>query len=274
MKMWKYSMTVALAVLAASAAHAQGLAITQISTDRLLSSQETRLYLSLPALPRMGQESADALEIWESGDGENYERRELRSLTPRPHDDMGISFFLLMDNSGSMWTDIDGAETTETDKLRVSQAKAAAKSFLDALGERDRVGLAVFNTRYWNAALPGSGAQDIMRSLDELRRPASEDAYTELYLSMGRALTDFSAEPGRRVLIILSDGENFPYAQITGKPNPETGTDSASPAEIIESAIRNGISVYAIRFGAQKDPLLGSMAEQSGGRAFDAMDMA
>ncbi len=44
MKMWKYSMTVALAVLAASAAHAQGLAITQISTDRLLSSQETRLY--------------------------------------------------------------------------------------------------------------------------------------------------------------------------------------------------------------------------------------
>ncbi len=269
----KATLTILLAILASCLAQAQGLGITQISTERLLLSQETRLYLSAPALPQNLDNPAEALEIWESGDGQNYSQRPISAVSARPHDDMGISFFLLLDNSGSMWTDIDGKDTQDPAALRVEQAKAAAKDFLGALSPLDRAALAVFNTRYWNASLPGSDPEDIARALDELRRPASEDAYTELYLSMNRALADFSAEAGRRVLIVLSDGENYPYAQLTGKPNPESGTASATPAELIDSAIRNGISVYAIRYGAQKDPLIGGIASQSGGRAFDAMDL-
>jgi Ca-activated chloride channel family protein len=252
---------------------AQGLGITQISTERLLFSQETRLYLSAPALARNLDNPEDALEIWESGDGKNYSRRPVSAVSARPHDELGISFFLLLDNSGSMWTDIHGNDTQIASELRVEQAKAAARDFLGALSPLDRAALAVFNTRYWHASPSGSAPEDIARALDELRRPATEDAYTELYLSINRAMADFSAEAGRRVLIVLSDGENYPYAQLTGKPNPQSGTASATPAELIDNAIRNGISVYAIRYGAQKDPLIGSIAGQSGGRAFDAMDL-
>lgn len=259
------------APIGAAPTGARGLAISQIDSSALLSRQLTRLYLSAPGLSR-GSDGLPAVEIWESSDGLSFERAELVALRERPNEEFGISFLLLLDNSGSMWTDRDGKPGEQGQKLRIEAAKEAAAAFITSLGQKDRVGLVVFNTRFWAAVAPGSSPEEALRALDEIRRPSSEDAYTELYLSLERSIRDFAMEPGRRALIALSDGENYPYALITGKPNPETGLVAASPAQAIDAAVREGVTVYALRYGAQKDQMLGAIAEGSGGRAFDADD--
>lgn len=242
-----------------------GLSITQIDTARLLSSQETRLYVSAPGLEPGA--SPDSLAVYESLDGDSWERRPVRAVTRAPNEDAGISFYLLLDNSGSMWT-----ETTETGKARIADARAAAGEFLRSLGPKDRVGLAVFNTRYWEAGKPGGAAADAARALEEIGRPSEADAFTELYLSLERGLEALAAEPGRRVLIALSDGEDFPFSRRTGRPNPDSGLRSSGPSAVIDRASRDGVTVYAIRFGSERDQRLGSIAADTGGRAFDAMD--
>lgn len=268
----KHALALVLLCAAAAIAGAQGMSITQIGTERLLASQTTRLYVSAPMLGTAVGTQSPSFEVWESSDAKDWQPRPVLNVALKPNADEGISFYMLLDNSGSMWTDLDGKETAVRADLRIEQARAAARSFLAALSPRDRVGLAVFNTRFWSAVAPGGQGSDAARSLDEISRPVPADAFTELYLSIGRSLGEFAAEPGRRVLIVLSDGENYPYALNTGKPNPETGTAVATPVSVIDQAIRDGITVYAVRFGSQRDPLLSTIARESGGRAFDAMD--
>lgn len=250
-------------VLATGAHAPAGLSITQVDTARLLPSQETRLYVS-------GLEpgtAADSLAVYESLDGERWERRPIRGVQRAPNEDSGISFYLLLDNSGSMWT-----ERTDTGQTRIEAARAAAGDFLRSLGPKDSVGLAVFNTRYWEAGKPGGAAADAARALEEIARPSEADAFTELYLSLERGLEALAAEPGRRVLIALSDGEDFPFSGRTGKPNPDSGLRSSGPSAVIDRAAREGITVYAIRFGPERDPRLGSVSADTGGRVFDAKD--
>lgn len=267
MNIFRYGFALMFAALASAIGTGQGLAITQIDTERLLFGQSVRLYLSAPGAA--GAETPE-VEVWESAPGGAWERRPVTAVSRGVNDAEGIAFFFLMDNSGSMWTGLDGLEGAPSEDLRITHAKAAARAFLAEVSPKDRVGLGVFNTRYWKAADPVEDLERISRGLEEIRKPAPEDAYTELYLSLDRALTDFARTPGRRALVVLSDGEDFPYRARTGKPNPETGTRTAGPADVVERAAREGITVYVVRFGNEKDPSLGDTAVRTGGKVFDA----
>lgn len=271
MNIFRYGFALIFAALASSVGTGQGLAITQIDTDRLLFGQSVRLYLSAPGAA--GTESLE-IEVWESAPGEAWERRSVTGVSRGVNDEEGIAFFFLLDNSGSMWTGLDNREGSPPQDQRMTHAKAAARAFLTEASRqgrrKDRVGLGVFNTRYWKAADPVEDFERISRGLDEIRKPTPEEAYTELYLSLDRALTDFARVPGRRALVVLSDGEDFPYQARTGKPNPETGTRIAGPGDVVERAAREGITVYVVRFGNEKDPSLGDAAVRTGGKVFDA----
>lgn len=269
MNVFRYGFAILLAALAAAAGAGQGLAITQIDTERLLFGQSVRLYLSAPGAA--GAQNPD-VEVWEAGEGGEWTRRPVTAVSRGINDAEGIAFFFLLDNSGSMWTGLDGREGAPAEDLRVTHAKAAARAFLAEASRKDRVGLGVFNTRYWKAADPVGDFERISRGLDEIRKPATEEGYTELYLSLDRALTDFAGVPGRRALVVLSDGEDFPYHARTGRPNPETGTRAAGAGDVVERAAREGITVYVVRFGNEKDPSLGDVAAQTGGKVFDASD--
>lgn len=269
MRTFRYACALLFGVLAAALASSQGMAITQIDTDRLLFGQTVRLYLSAPQAGSSG-EAQPEIEVWESGADMKYARRPVKAIARNVNAREGISFFFLLDNSGSMWTSLDGREGAAAEDQRITHAKAAARAFLSEVSRKDRVGLAVFNTRYWKATDPTQDMERIDRSLDEIRKPSTEEAYTELYLSLDRALVEFAQVPGRRALVVLSDGENFPYRAKTGKPNPETGSAEASPADVLDRANREGITVYVVRFGDQKDPSLGKVALGSGGKVFDA----
>jgi Ca-activated chloride channel family protein len=173
-----------------------------------------------------------------------------------------------------MWTDLRGRESDDGNALRIAHAKAAALDFLADVGAADSVGLAVFNTRYWRPLRPTADTRAVADAITEIAKPPKEDAFTELYLSLDRAISEFAEVPGRRVLIVLSDGEDYPYLARTNKPNPDFGAAVSSPSAVIARAVSEGVTCYAVRFGADKDPSLGTVAAESGGTAFDASDGA
>lgn len=258
--------------LTAALAMAQGMQISQISTDGLLTKQETRLYVSAPGLPADLQLDKSMFEVWESSDGADWEKRPIRAFSKSPNVDEGISFLMLIDNSGSMWDDEEGKPTEIPADTRIAKARDAARDFITSLSPKDRLGLVIFNTRYLSLLETGSEAKDALALLDRIERPSAEDAYTELYLSIERALDAFAGEAGRKAIIVLSDGENWPYSIRTGNPSPEFGSNQTNPDSLSDLASKNGISIYSIRFGADRDPLVANIARESGGQVFDAMD--
>ncbi|HSV57021.1 MAG TPA: VWA domain-containing protein, partial [Magnetospirillaceae bacterium] len=181
MKMNKLALACFAAALAPSLAAGQGMAITQIATENLLLGQSVRLYLSAP-----GAAAAELpeVEVWESGEAGVWTLRPVRAVTRGVNEMQGISFLLLLDNSGSMWTGLDGRGDAPAEDQRMAHAKEAARSFLSEVSPLDHVGLTVFNTRYWRAAVPAGDPGRVRQALEEIRRPTREDAYTELYLSL------------------------------------------------------------------------------------------
>ena len=258
-----------LALLAqAASAQGQPRAITQIGTERLLAGQTVRLYVT----GGDGGAAAENVRVEESADGVSFYERDVKSVSENANVDEGISFFFLLDNSGSMWTDLRGHESDDASALRIAHAKAAALDFLADVGPADKVGLAVFNTRYWRPLAPTADTRAVAEAVSEIAKPSKEDAFTELYLSLDRAIEEFAEAPGRRVLIVLSDGEDYPYLARTDRPSPDFGSAVSSPRAVIERAVSEGVTCYAVRFGADKDPSLGAVAVESGGMAFDADD--
>lgn len=243
-------------------------AITQIDGASLLARQTVRLYVA----GIDGGAAPASVRVQESADGRSWEDRPVQAVTEAANADEGISFFFLLDNSGSMWTGATGDAAGDETALRVGQAKDAARRFIARLGPADRLGLAVFNTRYWRAAEPTADLAAVLAAVDEIARPASDDAFTELYQSIDRAARELAAYPGRKAIVVLSDGEDYPYAARTGKPSPEFGDAAVAPDEAAERAIAEGVTCYAVRFGADRDPDIGSMAERTGGASFDAAD--
>jgi len=250
--------------------------LSQIDTSRLLGSQAVDLYVSVTdaegkvvrGLP------ASAFRIAESVDGRLFrEISGLDAFAPQPGATEGITFLLLVDNSGSMYDALDGRPTQDTAGMRVTHARDAVRRFLSSMtSPQDRVGLASYNTFYTSRLRPGQDRQRVAGLLEELRRPQPEEAYTELYAALTLAVREFAGLRGRKAIIILSDGENYPYASHSGKPHPLFKEKIFAPAEPIRVCQEEGVTVYAVNFGPDKDRNLASIAVETGGQVFDAAD--
>lgn len=254
---------------AAASADAATAAITQIDSAGLLARQGVRLYVA----GIKGGAGPGSVRVQESADGLGWEDRPVEAVTGAANADAGVTFYFLLDDSGSMWPD-DAAGDAGADEAgsRIGQAKDAARRFIARLGPADRLGLAVFNTRYWRAAEPTADHEAALAAIDEIARPSRDDAFTELYQSIDRAVLELAAYPGRKAVVVLSDGENYPYTAKTGEPSPEFGDAAVAPAGAAERAVAEGVTCYAVRFGPDRDPDIGAMAERTGGAVFDAAD--
>ncbi len=237
----------------------EGLTITQIDSSRLVSTQTVRAYLDVREDGRVPD--AESVVVEESPDGASFERVRVRSVTRNVNRDEGISFFLLLDNSGSMWDDLDGKPTTDPGATRMSHAKKAIRDFLASLAPQDRVALATFNTGYDSVLAMSSDAGAVGPALDAVDRPEREMGYTELYGAVDATLSGFGETGRRKALVILSDGEHLPPASAKSRTNIEDG---------IESAVREGVTCYAVNFGDSPDNKLPRLARESGGLVFDA----
>lgn len=256
-------------------AAAQSARIGQIDSGDLLSRQQVDLYVSVT--DRNGQPldrlSPEDFTVFESSDGEAYTELELLDVVPRVAEDEGVTFFLLVDNSGSMYDAIDGTPADEFAETRMAAATAAIRSFLARFDNpNDRVALATFNTNYTVLSPPTESVRAITALLGEISEPSRQEAYTELYRATAAAAQDLEEEPGRTVIIVLSDGENFPYAVHSGEPHPEFGEQPFPIDRTVETLQRQGASAYVINFATRGDADFLRIATENGGLVFDAAD--
>lgn len=259
-------------------ADAQELSITQIDTGRLLNRQEADAYIQIQdsrGLPLEGL-SAEKITLEEAEDSDSPRWKPARLLTLEEgiNQEAGISFYLMMDNSGSMYDTLAGEKTDQPEETRMAAANRVLRSFLSRIDNpRDRAGLVSFNTYYRVHQEAGSAPGEVEARLAEgvIERPRGQEVLTELYASLVLAARDLGGQEGRRTVILLSDGENFPfYPTQGGDPHPDWGKREASADEVIETFQEEGLTLYAVGLGAQKDPLLEKITEATGGNLYDA----
>jgi Ca-activated chloride channel homolog len=261
---------------------AQSITISQVDASRLLLNQRVDLYVSItdPAGEPLGAASADAFRVMEapsaSADssalpGEFLPVKEIFSVEQAPHKEEGIHITLLIDNSGSMYDTIGGRETEDPSEMRTSAARNAIRSFIGStFHPADTIALASFNTNLLVHSEDVADPSGLSGLLDEISRPAAQDAYTELYHALVEAAPPGAGRSGRKVVVVLSDGENYPYYTYSGNEHPQYGSELRSSDEVLDHYQREGISLYAVNFGGDRDRNLAEMAIESGGSSYDA----
>ena len=152
-----------------------------------------------------------------------------------------LELVLAVDVSGSMADAMD-------------DVKAAAATFLEALGPKDQVTLVAFNDSMFTLARRESNPDARARAVSRLSPWGS----TALYDVIVRSLDLLSRQPGRRALVVFSDGDD---------------QSSQASFDEVERMVREGdatLFMIALGRGAKNDDLKGRMerlALASGGRA-------
>ncbi|AFG38872.1 VWA domain-containing protein [Spirochaeta africana] len=268
---------VLLLILPTGILSADQVSITQVNPGRLLTRQSVELYLSIldeNNIPVDGLGSQD-FELFESEDGENFIPVPITDFSAHAMQETGVNYFLLIDNSGSMYETMEGEITDNPAEMRITYAKQALRIFLQSVDDRrDRVQLASFNTRFHLHSEMTHDTQELLSAVDRIERPepGTGEGWTENYYAIKTATSYLDRLPGRNVLIMLSDGENFPYMVGSGDPHPEFGERIYTLEESIEALQYTGISLHAIRLGDDLDVSLEDLTAASGGRLFDTVN--
>jgi Ca-activated chloride channel family protein len=165
-----------------------------------------------------------------------------------------ITLAMVVDESGSMLP-------------RLPRVRAAAEAFAARLLPADR---ASFST----LTHVGVRLTADKRVLASAMRAAVEwpfwDIGSPIWGALDRAMTDLASQPGRRVLVIITDGLDTPVGY-TNRPQISTGVrrevmKAATGAEIAARATREGFMLYAIGFaGSDFENDIKTIARQTGG---------
>jgi Ca-activated chloride channel family protein len=169
-----------------------------------------------------------------------------------------ITLAMILDRSGSLTS-------------RAQQVTAAATSFFDALLPGDRVSLGSLT---WDCV---PMTDDLPRLRTAVAGPMMVDWGSPIWESVDRAFFAMENEPGRRAILIFSDGLDsatppaaMPATQ--GQPcQPAQSATGASVREVAARAERNGVLVYAVGVevaGRREDSDLRTIARNTGGELF------
>lgn len=249
---------------------ANNIRIGQVDPSTLLVDQKVKLYVSITDQYGVPVRNVDenSFTVYESKNG--YDYKEIESgytIKKFINYEEGIHFFLMIDNSGSMYKKV-GSETC------FSRAQKAITEFLsDISNPKDTVALASYNTNYNRYGDVLSDPATVESALLTIEKPSGDDVYTEIYGSLYHAVQDISSIEGRKVILVLSDGVNSPYTAFTGKDHPEYGQKIFSYTEPLDICHQEGVTVFAIHYGSgngNKDFHLAEIALQSGGAVFSA----
>jgi len=211
------------------------------------------------------------VKVYESLDNNSFNERKISSLSAGLNKNKGISFQLLVDNSGSMYDKISGKETDVEEERRIYSAVSAIKTLIDSMkGSKDRAGISLFNTYYTELVSVGSNRNLVSESLQKIEKPGKDESFTELNAALYTAAENNSLVRGRKIIIVLSDGENYPYSIVREEDNPQFGSKLYSMDEVIEILKQNSTTLYGINYGTEKDPELEKVALATGGLLFKA----
>ncbi len=266
-------------IILAPSSFADSIRISQIDTNTLLLNQQIRLYVSVTNDQGKPIENLyqNNFSLYESSNTKDYHQvTDITGFQAGLNYTNGVNFLLLIDNSESMYWTIEGKQTKDKSKRRISIAIKAVKAFLNSLGNRnDKVGIALYNSYYELLSKPIKDIAAIEQLLENIQRPKDDAIYSEIYGSVHKAVDDFNTVKGRKAIIILSDGVNNPSYNHTKKLNPQFGEKIFPHNKSLQALQLEGISLYVVNFGKKgdkKDRYLKKIGRQSGGMTFNAFN--
>ncbi len=226
----------AVAYLADGTATEDTVLINSPSTPEKMEIRLVELYTHVVDRAGKPVEGLGSGEIRVFEDGVRQSVRQVERV-----DDAPLRLVTLIDNSASM-------------RPRLEPARQAALQFLRrALRPRDQAAAITFN-RSPHVAV---GLTADLKALEDGLSGLVADEETSLYDSLIFSLQYLGGAPGQRAILLLSDGDDR--------------TSSFGFAEVLESARRAGIAVYAIGIDLPKGgptEHLARLAAETGGRSF------
>ncbi len=156
-------------------------------------------------------------------------------------------------NEGSPLEIVMAVDVSQSMAPHMPQLKNAVRTFLTALGPDDKVTLAAFNDNLFTLARRESVAAQRLRAVDRLAPWGG----TAMFDVIVRGVQLLSRQPGRRVLVVFSDGDDrTSHATIA---NVEAAM-RASDATLFMVALGRGAREAQLRSGIQR------LVTLSGGR--------
>lgn len=195
-------------------------------------------------------------------DFEVRENGQVREIASFSNDVQPITLSMIVDRSGSLAS-------------RAADVTAAALGFFDALRPGDRVS---FGSLMWDC-VPLTG--DLNQLRQAVTGPANIDWGSPIWESFDRAFVAMENEPGRRAILIFSDGANTDLPALTipsvlhGPCRPARMATGSSAREVATRAEQNGVMVYAVGVevnGRRADNDLRTIARNTGGELFRMRD--
>lgn len=219
--------------------------ITHVDGRYVLFDQQVRAYgLLLDSRGRpikdFDPEKFGVSETWNGGESGPL---EITSVTKGVNETQRLYVTLLVDNSGSMYYNASGSVRNSNDESiwRITAAKSAVKDFIALnTNKLHKLSIISFNSNITEHTKFTNDQEKLNASLGDIQKPGEEEAYTELYEAMYYAGQQMSDAPGRRIILVLSDGEN-----VSKKDNPAISTRH-TPAEVIDLYQQEGITCFTI----------------------------
>ena len=179
--------------------------------------------------------------------------------------DLPVSLFRLLEDNvvqkithfsseGSPLELVIAVDVSESMTQAMPQLKNSVKRFLGALGPNDQVTLTAFNDNMFTLTRRDTTAAQRVRAVDRLKPWGG----TALYDVIVKGLQQLSKEPGRRVLVVFSDGDD---------------KTSHSTLQSVEQAVRSSdatLFMVALGSGVRDAKIKSSierLVDMSGGRA-------
>ncbi|MCC7126750.1 MAG: VWA domain-containing protein [Acidobacteria bacterium] len=156
-------------------------------------------------------------------------------------------------NEGSPLEIVVAVDVSQSMTANMPQLKNAVRKFLGALGPKDQVTLAAFNDNLFTLARRETNEAQRMRAVDRLAPWGG----TALFDVIVRGVQLLSKQPGRRVLVVFSDGDDrTSHATIANVETAMRSTDST----LFMVALGRGAREAQLRSGVQR------LITMSGGR--------
>jgi Ca-activated chloride channel family protein len=156
-------------------------------------------------------------------------------------------------SEGSPLEIVVAIDVSESMTPAMPQLKNSVKKFLSALGPKDQVTVAAFNDNMFTLTRRETNAQQRLRAVDRL----SPWGGTALYDVIIRGVQQLSKQPGRRVLVVFSDGDDrTSHATIHAVEQAVRAND----ATLFMVALGRGVKEAQLKSGIER------LVELSGGR--------
>lgn len=157
-------------------------------------------------------------------------------------------------SEGSPLELIIAVDVSESMTPSMPQLKAAVKKFLGALNPKDQVTLTAFNDNLFTLTRRDTTPEQRLRAVDRLAPWGG----TALYDVIIRGLQQLSKQPGRRVMVVFSDGDDKSSHSTIAAVDRAV---RASDATLFMVALGKGARNATIKSNIEK------LVEMSGGRA-------